>query len=94
LAYGFGKELTYQSNDPRVLQNHPDGLYTTYAFEWGYLDIALKIGVVGLLVYLALIVQLFYRGIFNFEFSIFKLLSIGLLVGLVALCVTNIFSLT
>lgn len=40
LGHGFGKELTYQSSDPR----HP-GDYTTYAFEWGWLDMWLKGGV-------------------------------------------------
>jgi len=112
-GYGFGKELTYQSSDPRILKTHPNGIYTTYAFEWGYLDIALKLGVIGLLVYLALIVQLFFRGISNFQFPISKQipkskiqipnaksllpttsykLQAGLLLGLIALCVTNIFS--
>jgi len=92
LGHGFGKTLTYISNDPRVLEKYPDGNYTTYAFEWGYLDIALKIGVVGLFIYLALIGYLFFKGISNFQFLISKPLRIGLLVGLVALCVTNIFS--
>ncbi|MFA6411034.1 MAG: O-antigen ligase family protein, partial [Candidatus Buchananbacteria bacterium] len=44
LGYGFGKQLTYISQDPRIVKNHPGGVYTTYAFEWGYLDIALKLG--------------------------------------------------
>ena len=88
-GYGFGKELTYQSSDPRILKTHPDGIYTTYAFEWGYLDIALKLGVIGLLVYLALIGMLFYLGILNLKSNI---LNLGLLTGLLALCVTNIFS--
>ncbi len=91
-GYGFGKQITYQSNDPRIINSGSNGIYTTYAFEWGYLDIALKVGVVGLLIYLALIVQIFFKGLFNFQFSIFKPLQIGLIFGLVALCVTNIFS--
>ncbi len=62
-GHGFGKELTYQSNDPRILKTYPGGIYTTYAFEWGYLDIALKIGLAGLLAYLLLISQLFYQGV-------------------------------
>lgn len=42
---GFGTQVTYLSHDPR----HP-GLFTTYAFEWGYLDMILKFGIVGLVV--------------------------------------------
>ncbi|MFA5021956.1 MAG: O-antigen ligase family protein [Patescibacteria group bacterium] len=104
-GYGFGKQLTYVSQDPRIVKNHPGGIYTTYAFEWGYLDIALKVGVIGLLVYLALIVQMFYqefRRIRNYELRIMNnkefqipnsyFLIPGLLAGLLALGVTNIFS--
>lgn len=51
LGYGFGKTLIYQTQDPRVLEYSPEGWYSTYAFEWGYLDILLKIGLLGLLTY-------------------------------------------
>ncbi|MBU1179480.1 O-antigen ligase family protein, partial [Patescibacteria group bacterium] len=51
-GYGFGKTLTFKSFDPRVTTILKTGEYTTYAFEWGYLDIVLKIGVLGLLIYL------------------------------------------
>ncbi|HLC89947.1 MAG TPA: O-antigen ligase family protein, partial [Patescibacteria group bacterium] len=117
-GYGFGKTLTYESRDPRILQTHPDGIYTTYAFEWGYLDIALKLGVVGLGIYLALIGYLFYLGLKNYKLQItnykqisnlkFQIpktkslndalqttsyqLQAGLLIGLITLIVTNIFS--
>lgn len=55
---GFGKEITYISQDPRVLENNPSGKYTTYAFEWAWLDIWLKIGLLGLLAYLYLLYKL------------------------------------
>lgn len=48
---GFGRTVTYRSQDPRILKQHPDGWYTTAAFEWGYLDIALKLGGLGLFAY-------------------------------------------
>ncbi|MFA6215488.1 MAG: hypothetical protein WC768_02895 [Patescibacteria group bacterium] len=101
---GFGKELTYQSNDPRILKAYPGGIYTTAAFEWGYLDIMLKLGLAGLAIYLGLIGQIFYQGIkrlrnqraesrkqSNLQPTSYKLQA-GLLLGLAALCVTNIFS--
>jgi len=86
-GYGFGKTLTYQSTDPRIVQTHPNGIYTTYAFEWGYLDIWLKIGLLGLISYLALIAYLYFSGIKKIS-----PLHIGLLAGLTALVFTNIFS--
>lgn len=51
LGSGYGATLTYISDDPRVRKEHPDGRYTTYAFEWGYLDFVFKVGIVGTLLY-------------------------------------------
>jgi hypothetical protein len=56
LGSGFGQKLTYKSNDPRQLLTPMKGMYTTYAFEWGYLDFILKVGILGLLAYLGLLV--------------------------------------
>ncbi|MFH0988115.1 MAG: O-antigen ligase family protein [Parcubacteria group bacterium] len=52
---GWGRAVTFTSLDPRFLANNPDGQRTTYAFEWGYLDIILKIGLLGFFIYLYLI---------------------------------------
>lgn len=60
LGKGFGYEIVYVSKDPRVLETNPSGEYRTFAFEWGYLDICLKIGVFGLLSYLFFILNLLY----------------------------------
>jgi hypothetical protein len=49
---GFGRTISYRSNDPRVLESNVNGIYTTYAFEWGWLDVWLKIGLFGVLFYL------------------------------------------
>ncbi len=46
---GLGSTVTYKSEDPRVLEEHPDGMYTTFAFEWGYLDLLYKFGIIGVL---------------------------------------------
>ncbi|MFA5247846.1 MAG: O-antigen ligase family protein [Patescibacteria group bacterium] len=49
---GFGRTVTYRTSDPRILENNSSGYYTTYAFEWGWLDVWLKIGLFGMLFYL------------------------------------------
>lgn len=49
---GFGTTISYASKDPRALQSSSGGLYTTFSFEWGYLDLWLKLGGLGLIVYL------------------------------------------
>lgn len=46
---GFGATLTYYSSDPRIVKSTAGGSgeYTTYAFEWGYLDTLFKFGLVA-----------------------------------------------
>ncbi len=63
IGSGFGTAVTYQSQDPRIVERYPDGWYTTTAFELGYLDIWLKIGLVGLLVYLWLLARLWGHSV-------------------------------
>ncbi len=90
IGSGFGTTVTYKSSDPRALQFNPTGEFTTYAFEWGYLDIMLKIGLAGLLVYLLLIVQIWRSG-WRLGQS-WDFLPFGLLLGILALLATNFFS--
>jgi hypothetical protein len=87
LGKGFGATVTYKSSDPRILEKTADGLFTTYAFEWGYLDIWLKISLFGLLAYLWLLFFLIKRGIKGGTWLPFSLIS-----GLIVLIVVNIFT--
>lgn len=57
LGSGFGTTVTFTSHDPRALAVN-NGVRTTYAFEWGYLDIWLKTGLFGLVIFLAVLVSL------------------------------------
>lgn len=45
---GFGATLTYPSHDPRIVAK-TGGMYTTYAFEWGWLDVWYKMGIFGVI---------------------------------------------
>jgi hypothetical protein len=51
---GFAQTVTYTSNDPRVRQANPSGSFTTYTFEWGYLDQLVKFGTLGTVAFLGL----------------------------------------
>lgn len=88
---GFGTTVTYQTLDPRTKQLN-GGSYTTYTFEWGYLDIALKMGLLGLLAYLFFLWQILKNGLNilrknnNREIKFFTL---ALLFALLALLVTH-----
>ncbi len=92
LGTGFGTEITYQTEDPRIKnENNPQGWYTTFTFEWGYLDTITEIGILGLFVYLIFIAQILYLGIKSFK-THYSLLNTGLLIGLMALLITHAFS--
>lgn len=51
LGSGLGTTVTYHSEDPRAKEAFPEG-YTTYAFEWGYLDLVVKFGLIGFAVFI------------------------------------------
>lgn len=60
-GWGFGKSLTYVTKDPRLLVYFPDGKYTTTAFEWGWLDFWLKMGIAGVIAFAFLITHTLKR---------------------------------
>ena len=88
LGAGFGKTVTYKTEDPRALENNPNGLYTTYAFEWGYLDIWLKLGLFGLLAYLLLLFQIIKQGHQKQQNKII----LGSILGVIALTAIHFFT--
>jgi O-antigen ligase len=91
LGQGYGATITYFSRDPRVLEKNPSGEYTTYAFEWGYFDLWLKIGLLGLLAYLLLVFQLIKKAlVYGHKNNDWLLL--GLSSGIIFLAATNFFT--
>jgi len=91
IGSGFGTTVSYFSKDPRVFERHLLGLYTTYAFEWGYLDLWLKIGMTGLFAFLVLIWKNFKMGLKKIKTDE-KPLIFGLIFGLIALVITHFVS--
>ncbi|MFA4833545.1 MAG: O-antigen ligase family protein [Patescibacteria group bacterium] len=87
LGSGFGATVTYESKDPRILESSPTGEYTTYAFEWGWLDIWLKLGFFGLLAYLLLLAKIIYDGLL-----VKSRLGLGLALGLIVIVIVSFFS--
>ena len=84
---GFGATVTYHTSDPRFLQQNPDGQFTTYAFEWGWLDIWLKLGVFGLIAYLWLIGKIIKDGGKKNTW-----ISIGLSAAILLIAAVSLFS--
>ncbi|RJQ33232.1 O-antigen ligase domain-containing protein [Candidatus Parcubacteria bacterium] len=63
LGYGFGKELTYKSSDPRIKNiSNPEGYHTTYAFEWGWLDQWLKAGIIFVACFIGWVLLVYIRS--------------------------------
>ncbi|PJE75797.1 hypothetical protein COV04_02535 [Candidatus Uhrbacteria bacterium CG10_big_fil_rev_8_21_14_0_10_48_11] len=86
IGNGFGSSVTYISNDPRVREENSSGLYITTAFEWGYLDMWLKLGLLGIASYGLLISCIIYWGYQK------KVTELGLLFGVLAVLMVNIGS--
>lgn len=83
---GFGEVITYKSYLPdRITANNPDGEITNFAFEWGYLDTWLKIGAVGMLIYLLFIARIFREG-----WRVPGGPALGILSGIVALATLHL----
>ncbi|MBI4359602.1 MAG: O-antigen ligase family protein [Candidatus Jacksonbacteria bacterium] len=95
LGAGFGAEITYKTTDPRYIAAHPNNpYYTTFAFEWGWLDVWYKLGILGLVAYIALIFSIVSRGrsaIKNCEARNAPFI-IGILSGVIALAVVHFFT--
>ena len=92
LGRGFGHNVTFITDDPRIRATNPTGEYTTYRFEWGYQDIWLKMGLLGLIAfvwYLVVVSRAFY---FTYHNHGHRWLTIGLYAGVVALFITHVFS--
>lgn len=62
IGSGFATTVTYETQDLRTKKLN-GGLYTTYSFEWGYLDIAVKIGLIGLIIYGFFLWKIYHQGI-------------------------------
>jgi len=91
LGHGFGKEVTYESYDPRIRnESNPTGLHTTYAFEWGWLDQWAKLGIFYILVFLGWLLLIFGR-LYKMLSERF-VLSLSCLAALAAVMVIHIFS--
>ncbi len=100
IGSGFGTTVTYESLDPRIIPATAGGSgeFTTYAFEWGYLDLLLKIGLFGVFIYLLLIYKLLQtlwqqvKSAISNQQSAISNLSLGLSLAIIALLAVNIFT--
>jgi hypothetical protein len=90
-GYGFGKEVTFQTDDPRARAINPDGTWTTYAMEWGWLELWLKMGILGPIAFIYAGYGLF-KDLWNYMGSKQSWLGAALIGGLIFIFATHIFS--
>lgn len=88
---GFGKKVAFITDDPRIRAESPDGTYLTYALEWGWLDVWLKIGMLGIAAFIWILVAAI-KGLWPLMKGEQAWLGIGLISTLVMLYATHIFS--
>ncbi|MFZ6015193.1 MAG: glycosyltransferase [Patescibacteria group bacterium] len=89
IGSGFGSTITYKSQDPRILKDHPNGVYTTYAFEWGWLSLWVKFGIFGPLVMLILLTSIIYR---TWKSQYDWWIKTALISSIIAIAVVHIFT--
>lgn len=88
---GFGTTVTYKSEDPRIIAE-TGGIYETYRFEWGYQDIWLKMGILGLIAFIWLFINLMRFGWLSLQNHSQKPTALLILAGLIALFASHTFS--
>ena len=91
IGHGFGKEIVFQTDDPRVREQYASGLRRTHAFEWGWLELMVKMGIMSWVGFAALFVASIFglKGYLRTEKS---WLGFAFLSALVMLYATHIFS--
>lgn len=94
LGMGYGTTVSYKTKDPRALEQNPDGNYTTFAFEWGYLDLWLKFGLFGIIIYFILLWQIFKNGFIKLQKSDIndKKIYFGTLLGFLFIMIIHFFT--
>lgn len=91
LGHGFGKSVTFETDDPRAREINPDGTWTTVAMEWGWLELWLKMGVLGPIGFLYAGYEL-TRRLWAYTWTQQAWLGYALVTGIVFLFATHFFS--
>ncbi|MBI4438058.1 O-antigen ligase family protein [Candidatus Uhrbacteria bacterium] len=88
---GFGASVTFITDDPRVREIRPDGTWTTSSMEWGWLELWLKMGILGPAAFLYAAYELLKR-LRGYQWTDQAWLFTALMSSLVFVFVTHFFS--
>jgi hypothetical protein len=91
VGHGFGATVTFETDDPRVRTINPDGTWTTSSMEWGWLELWIKMGVLGPLGFLYTAYELI-RRLWAYTWTQQAWLGLALVTGLIFIFSTHFFS--
>ena len=91
IGHGFGKELSYYSSDPRIKnENNLTGLHTTYSFEWGWLEMWLKVGIFYIVLFIYWVYTILKKSfnLLSLNFNIY----LSIITVILSLSIINVFT--
>ncbi|NQV89224.1 MAG: O-antigen ligase family protein [Parcubacteria group bacterium] len=91
VGHGFGATVTFTTDDPRARAINPDGKWTTSSMEWGWLELWIKMGVLGPIAFLAIGWHIASR-LWSYRWTDQSWLGTGLIAGLIFLFAAHFFS--
>lgn len=91
LGHGFGKAVTYITDDPRAREINPSGEWTVVAMEWGWLELWIKMGVMGVIGFLYLGYGL-VRRLWTYQSTAHAWMGTALTAMIIFIFATHVFS--
>ncbi len=91
VGHGFGKEVTFQTDDPRIRAISPDGTWSTTSMEWGWFELWIKMGILGPLAFLYAAYELIKR-LWAYRWTEQAWIGLALVTGIVFIYGTHFFS--
>lgn len=88
---GFGKAVTFTSDDPRVRELSSDGTWSTVSMEWGWLEIWIKMGILAPVAF-AIIFWFMIKRLLSYLWTDQAWLGLGFISTLLFLAATHFFS--
>jgi len=89
---GFGSMITYHTSDPRIVSSTAggSGIVSTFAFEWGFLDLWYKLGLLAMFIFLIFFLRLLWLFILQNRNKPVSLNSLLASLPLIFVLVTNL----
>lgn len=91
VGHGFGKAVTFQTDDPRIRAQNPDGTWSTTSMEWGWLELWIKMGILGPIGFLYAAYELIKR-LWSYRWTEQAWIGLSLVTGLIFIYSTHFFS--